>query len=188
MLSLQQQLPFTPPESRAMMKTLAYVITPVSLIVTIYLPAGVQWFFLVSAILQYGQSWLWRQPWLRKWARLGPIPFSPTQSGRVVQGANGGMKWQAAQPRSAGGGGGGAGTVIPTTARSLAEAEGDLSVRGIAQGLRDGWGSVKEKRDAYVKKTTAKADKSRQKDYEEKRALEDDNGFYERRNRKRRSQ
>jgi YidC/Oxa1 family membrane protein insertase len=164
-----------------MMKGLAYILTPISFLITLWMPACLQFFFVVSALLQYLQSWLWRQPWLRSWANLGPLVKPGSGSGFL----NPASSYQAPRTGSSSAGGGptrfSKGATISTTARPVSVDEGDLTVSGVASGLKEGWNAAKQVQTKWATKSSAKNDKQRADEYEERRALEDKAAYYRRR-------
>ncbi len=69
------------------MGLMGIVMVPISILVTVWLPASVQLFILLSGSLQYLQTWALHQNWLRE--RLGLVPLVPTGQAPVSAG-----KWQ----------------------------------------------------------------------------------------------
>lgn len=62
-------------EQAAMMKIMPWVLGPITILVTISMPASVQLYFAAAAILQYFQTLLWHMPLVRKLCRLPPNLF-----------------------------------------------------------------------------------------------------------------
>lgn len=156
--------PYMAPQQAKIMSIAAIVMTPLSLFVTVYFPAGLQWFFLVTGVLQYLQTWVFYQPWLRRWANLPELvvknvtPTAPQTSPFSAKGA----KWQS--PRT-----------ITTTA---APAKDDNS---IMSNLRGGLQSVRDKLDTSTKTKKNTMRLKEAQEYEERRALEEEEKYHARR-------
>lgn len=52
---------------------MAYVLTPLSLVATSWLPAAVQWYFITTTTLGYGQNVIFQNPAFRRLAGLPPL-------------------------------------------------------------------------------------------------------------------
>lgn len=148
------------------MKLVAYILTPISVVVTLGFPSSLQMFFVVSALLHLIQSWLFKQPWLRRWANLGPLPNlagpGPSPLPRAPAGT-----WVA--PRT-----------ISTTARPAVPAEADdkLTITGVASGLQDGWKSAKSKMNNYSEKKVKQSSRQKAEEYEQRRSLEEKEKYF----------
>lgn len=146
------------PQQAKIMNMVAIVFAPLSLFVTIYFPAGLQWFFLMTGGLQYLQTWVFYQPWLRRWAKLPVLelkgaatPVAPKTSPFSAKSAN----WQA--PRT-----------ITTTA-SPAKPESN-----IMSSLKGGMETFREKLDNHQAKTRKKSENTQAEMYEKRRRLEEE--------------
>ncbi|KAL1858941.1 hypothetical protein VTK73DRAFT_7737 [Phialemonium thermophilum] len=187
-LVMKMNIPYMAEQQAKMMKLGAIIMGPLSLIVTIYFPAGLQFFFLVTGALQYLQTWLFYRPWLRRWANLPPlkpVAAAAAPDGPRVSPFSGGAAaatsatWQA--PRT-----------ISTSARPVSSAT-DASEAAAASGaslLKQGsevLSSVKSGLKAFQEKVGASAEsKKRKKEledaqkYEERRRLEEEQRYYAR--------
>lgn len=71
-------------------KGMKYVLPPAMFLCTAWLPAGIQWFFLVFSAGAVAQTSVTLQPGVRRWAGLPPLPskgqapFPSTGSGSIV--------------------------------------------------------------------------------------------------------
>jgi YidC/Oxa1 family membrane protein insertase len=68
------------PQQQKIMKIMSLVVMPISTAVSLFFPAGLTWFFLVSSLLHTAQTWFLHQPWFRRLAGLKalPTPLAPT--------------------------------------------------------------------------------------------------------------
>jgi len=78
-------IPFMAPQQQQTMRAMGIVLVPISALATIFLPAGLQLFFLISGGLQYLQAKIFYDPVLRRWMGLGKLhlggePVAPTAS------------------------------------------------------------------------------------------------------------
>ncbi|OLN97726.1 Mitochondrial inner membrane protein OXA1 [Colletotrichum chlorophyti] len=62
------------PQGKAQQKLLMYILGPLSVIFTSYLPAGVQLYFFVTGIIGVVQNWLLTFPAIRRVVGLSPLP------------------------------------------------------------------------------------------------------------------
>ena len=86
------------PQNAAVQKMLLYVMTPIMFLCTMWLPAGVQWFFTTFALASAVQGQLTLVPAIRRLADLPPLdrPQLPTsKSAKAVVDAT----WQAPKAR-----------------------------------------------------------------------------------------
>jgi YidC/Oxa1 family membrane protein insertase len=63
------------------MKLMMWVLGPVSLLFTLWLPSGVTFYFAFAALLGLLQNTITMQPWFRRWAKLPllqPPPVDPS--------------------------------------------------------------------------------------------------------------
>ncbi|CAI4214750.1 unnamed protein product [Parascedosporium putredinis] len=56
------------------MKAISYVMIPLGFIVTSFMPAGLQWYFVTASVPSLVQTWLMVQPWFRRWIGMMPLP------------------------------------------------------------------------------------------------------------------
>lgn len=138
------------------MKSMGLVLVPISFFATAWLPAALQWYFLVSAIGQYFQASIFHLPAFRRWVGLpeliphgmtGPSPFAKAaaHSGAV----------QYVAPRT-----------INTTAT-------EADTGSIMGDIKDSSAFVKEKLEGWKKKNESSDIARRAKEYEQRRALEE---------------
>ncbi|KAI0097295.1 hypothetical protein GGR51DRAFT_541298 [Nemania sp. FL0031] len=62
------------PMQETMMKSMMWIMPPLMFLGTAWLPAGVQWFFLVLSFSTTGQTQATLTPAIRRWAKLPPLP------------------------------------------------------------------------------------------------------------------
>ncbi|RYP58274.1 hypothetical protein DL769_009035 [Monosporascus sp. CRB-8-3] len=84
------------PTQAAMMKSMMYIFPPLIFVSTAWLPAGLQWFFLMLSGTTVAQTTATLNPVIRRWADLPPLP----SSAGPVPGA-GAVTYQAPTARSA---------------------------------------------------------------------------------------
>jgi YidC/Oxa1 family membrane protein insertase len=123
-------------------------MAPLGLVVTTFLPAGIQFFFLATGALQYLQSWLFFQPWLRSWARLPPLvryKDVKTTTDNI---------WNAPSANSV--------TQSPAAAST-----------NMLSSIQDGIKSVRERVDKSSEKNRLTREREKAQQYEEKRSLEE---------------
>ncbi|ORY72139.1 60Kd inner membrane protein-domain-containing protein [Pseudomassariella vexata] len=92
------------PNQRKMGQMLMYVMTPVMLLCTMWLPAVLQWFFLCFGAGQAIQTTATLNPTVRRWAQLPPLkekPMLPAAKGVKIPGAAG-AQYQAPAPSKGG--------------------------------------------------------------------------------------
>lgn len=168
----QSNLPYMAPQQAAVMKMMQYVLTPLSIAVTFKMAASLQFFFVMSAVLQWCQTWLFFQPWLRRWANLPPMESHAIKVARAASqsGAPGsGGQWQA--PRT-----------ISTTARPAETVGDDRSVvtNNPMTNLKNAWKGVMGETNKRQASRTAKAHAQKAEEYEKKRQLEEQEKYYKR--------
>lgn len=66
-----------PPQTKAQMKLMGLVLVPISFIVALWLPAAIQFYFVISTILAIGQNYLFRNAFFRRIANLPPLKPTP---------------------------------------------------------------------------------------------------------------
>ncbi|KAL2754831.1 hypothetical protein ACRALDRAFT_2042690 [Sodiomyces alcalophilus JCM 7366] len=64
---------YAPPQTQAQMKLMAFVLVPLSAVLTSWLPAAVQWYFITTTTLGYGQNVIFQNPAFRRLAGLPPL-------------------------------------------------------------------------------------------------------------------
>ena len=156
-------VPYMAPQQAKIMSIVSLVMAPISGLVTIYFPAGLQLFFFMTGALQYLQTWVFYQPWLRRWAGLPPLtPVSPAQPQTSPFSAQS-ASWQA--PRT-----------ISTTATPARTA----SFSDIRDSLKGGIRSASEKISRSAEGNKKKQLRKQASDYEERRALEEEEKYHAR--------
>lgn len=173
------------PDQAQMMKMVSYVIIPLSVLVTIKMSAGLQFFFVVSAVLQYAQSALFYNSIVRRWANLPPVEryVSAGPDGKGAQmspfsnaaGAAGtGSGWQ--PPR---------GGTVDTTARPAPSPEeeggggGKKGANPLSE-MKDTFTGMRGKVNKYQENQSKKLERERAMKYEQKRQLEEKERYYAR--------
>lgn len=148
------------PQQARMMKSMGLVLVPVSIFATAWLPAALQWYFLVSAIGQYFQASIFHLPAFRRWVGLpelvpggmrGPSPFA-----------------KAAAPSS---------TIQYVAPRTVDTTATPVDSGSILGDIKDSSNFVKEKLEDWKKKNDNTNIHSRAKEYEERRALEEHEAY-----------
>ncbi|KAL1841911.1 hypothetical protein VTJ49DRAFT_6433 [Mycothermus thermophilus] len=87
-IGMRIPLPFMAEQQQKMMRMMSLVVIPLSTVVAVFLPSGITWYFLVSAVLHTVQTWLMHQAWFRRLVGLRPLDV------HVPRGAADGT-WQA---------------------------------------------------------------------------------------------
>lgn len=76
-----------PAQTKAQMKLMAYILTPISTLVALWLPAGLQFYFVISSILALFQNILFRNAVFRRMTGLPTLASSVPQSTNHISGA-----------------------------------------------------------------------------------------------------
>ncbi|KAK3366326.1 60Kd inner membrane protein-domain-containing protein [Lasiosphaeria ovina] len=147
-------LPYMAPAQQKTMRIMGVVMLPLSLVFTLFLPSGIQFYFLCTGSLQFLQTWLFYQSWFRRWTGLGPLPSitGPTEPIKMKPG-----QWQA--PRT-----------IDATARAVGVAP---KKENFYESIKGSVGAVKEKFNDYSANSDKKVDHKKSKEYQERRVLEE---------------
>lgn len=164
------------PEQAQMMKMLQIVITPISILVTIKMAAGLTVFFFLSSVLQMIQTLLWHQPWLRTWKGLPPLETliqTPSAKGTTSTAfrLSPGSTWQAPRAtydREA---------AAAREAAEAAAASGPSTVDVVKKSWNKMMGAAKNKQGAAKDKQKLQDAET----YEKKRAMEEEEALYRRR-------
>ena len=136
------------PAQQKTMKIVGLVITPVTLLVTTGLPAGLQFYFVITSALHYFQQSVFYNAMFRRLVGLNPI----VKTGQAVAPTQTGAQWQA--PRT-----------IDTTAKT--------EKTTIFQDLKESKAAAAEKWTSFNKKHQTKDEQRKAEEYEERRALEE---------------
>ncbi|KAK3359566.1 60Kd inner membrane protein-domain-containing protein [Lasiosphaeria hispida] len=152
-VAMRVPLPYMAPAQQKTMKVIGVFLIPLSFVFTMYLPSGLQLYFLVSGGLQWFQSAVFYNKWFRRIAGMQPLRLGGAgPSGVTAQGA-----WQA--PR-----------VVDTTATT----ESDKNfVAPLYDTIKEGISTAKEKLDERAETGNKKSTLQAVKEYNERRALED---------------
>jgi len=147
--------PYMAEAQQKTMKTMSFVIIPVGVLATLWIPAGLQFYFLLTASLQWLQSAAFYNPTLRRLLGLGPLhlggvdPSAPKPKPGT---------WQA--PRT-----------LETTAK-VVETEEPKASSALA-GLKETAAVAREKIGEYNQKSKKKSAASLARELEERRALQE---------------
>lgn len=141
------------------MRTFSYVIVPVSVLATLWVPSGIQFYFLCTATLQWLQSSAFYNPTMRR--LLGLAELHP-----------GGVNPNAPQPQP---GSWQAPRILDATARPV-EVE-KKTENPAAAGILDTFKAAKGKISEYNEKSAKKTERRDSSEYEEKRAMQDDEEY-----------
>ncbi|CAK7268562.1 hypothetical protein SEPCBS119000_003121 [Sporothrix epigloea] len=191
-LIFRSNMKYMAPEQQQTMKYVQMAITPISILVTVKMSAGLTFFFAASSVLQFVQTWLWHQPWLRQYKGLPPmhemlqgaalqnVPGAAPPAARPVSfRLDPASSWKAPRTTSTG---------VPEetdddAAKAAAAAGTDnLSTPPSAVELaKKGWnkmlGNAKDKQSQSKDKDFLR----KANDYEKRRAMEDESQMYQRR-------
>ncbi|KAK4174360.1 OXA1 inner membrane protein mitochondrial precursor encoded by the oxa1 protein [Triangularia setosa] len=148
--SMRVPLPYMAKSQQGTMKIMTLVAAPITLGVSIFLPAGLQLYFAVSTFLQFSQQWLTYQNWFRKMIGLRPVVLGGHPTTPV------GGAYQAPRTLDV------KGTVVEPPQKET-----------FFESLKSTKAAAMEKLNNYQAKTTTKATHAKAQDYEEKRALEE---------------
>ncbi|EFX02035.1 mitochondrial export translocase [Grosmannia clavigera kw1407] len=177
-LIFRNNIKYMAPEQAQLMKMMQIVITPVSILVTVKMSAGLTLFFFLSSVLQMVQTWLWHQPWLRTWKGLPPLHTliqtpgvaKPAASSTTLR-LSPASTWQAPRAIST------SATVTASGSEAAKPAGPPSTVDVVKKGWNKMMGTAKDKQGASKDKQTFKA----ALEYEKKRAAEEEESLYRRR-------
>jgi len=150
----QNNIKYLPAQQARMMGIFNYAVTPLTLVVTLNMAAGLQWFFLISGLMQVIQSTVFQNTVFRQRMglppmRLGGEPAAPPSN----------IQWQAP--------GGAADRVVDTTARVVETTDvADTGLRGAFTGM-------KKQATEYMDRKRERQAGSNADEYEQRRASED---------------
>ncbi|VBB75890.1 OXA1 Inner membrane protein mitochondrial precursor encoded by the oxa1 gene [Podospora comata] len=158
--SMRVPLPYMASSQQGTMKIMTMVAAPITLGVSIFLPAGLQLYFAISTFLQFGQQWLTYQNWFRKMIGLRPVVFGGHHRTPI------GGAYQAPRTLDT------KGTVVPQK-------------ETLFESLKSTKAAAQQKLEQWQDNSTSKATFAKAQEYEAKRALEEKERLLARRNRKR---
>jgi YidC/Oxa1 family membrane protein insertase len=161
---LQISWPYMAPTQQKTMKAMSIVIVPFGVLATLWIPSGLQFYFLLTAALQWLQSAAFYNHTLRRMLGLPPLYIGgvPPKGPGPAPGT-----WQA--PRT-----------LDTTATMVEEKKDDSMFSAIREGL----GAAKEKISTYGDKNQAKTAVRNSQELDEKRTLQEKEELLARRERK----
>ncbi|KAK0619652.1 outer membrane protein TOM13-domain-containing protein [Immersiella caudata] len=162
--SIRISWPYMAPTQQRTMKAMSFVIIPVGVLATLWIPSGLQFYFLLTAGLQWLQSAAFYNHTLRRMLGLPPLYIGGVapEGPKPMPGT-----WQA--PRT-----------LNTTATIVEEKKDDSMFSAIREGL----GAAKEKISEYGDKNQAKTAVRNSRELDEKRALQEKEELLARRERK----
>lgn len=167
------------------MQIMSVALIPVGGIVTLYMPAAVQVFFVFTGLLQYLQTWAFYQPWVRRFFGLGPV--FKFDAPRIPSGGSGASASASASgPAPPPGGSYQAPRVIGQEQQQQAPASDD----GLFGTVKSSVSWVREKMAETSAKSENKVAATKAQEYEQRRALQEQDEWrarvQEKRERKRR--
>ena len=142
-------MPYMAPQQQQTMRAMGVVLVPLSALATIFLPAGLQLFFLVSGGLQYLQAKIFYYGPTRRWLGLGEMQLggAPEASRQASYEA----------PR-----------IIDTTATDVTKTDS-----GVMGSFKDSFSAAREKVRDYQQNQERKMSGQKKADYTEKARLEE---------------
>jgi len=139
------------------MRLMAFILMPISVIFTVYLPSALQFYFLLTGALQYLQSAAFYNPKIRTFLGLGPLERLTFGSSKKDATPTTKMLWES--PRT-----------IDTTAQAVgATSSNETMFSAVKSTLQ----SAREKMNSMADKKDEKLAGQKAREYEERRALED---------------
>ncbi|KAK2006219.1 YidC/Oxa1 family membrane protein insertase [Colletotrichum eremochloae] len=151
---------YATPQAKAQQKLLMYILGPLSVIFTAYLPAGVQWYFFVAGAIGVVQNWLFTKPGFRNLFGLMPLPTAPAPATTAATVAPSGLAYQA--PR-----------VAP--AQTAAQ---DGSISGVINSLKQTVHDAKGGAGNYMEANRSKEEAKHAKKYAERRSEQERQKFW----------
>jgi YidC/Oxa1 family membrane protein insertase len=152
-------------KQQKVLKTMSIVMLPISTVVSLFLPSGIQFYFFASSLLHLLQSYVTHANWFRRWVGMTPLVEAVPLTG---------VSWQ--PPRVVD-----AHAPRVKSANPAAAAQSD-SVFSSFQSTID---MAKEKLNEYGDRNTLENAQKSARDYEMKRALEEKEKYLSRVNGKR---
>ncbi|WYZ38268.1 hypothetical protein EsH8_III_000182 [Colletotrichum jinshuiense] len=156
---------YATPQSKAQQKLMMYILGPLSVIFTAYLPAAVQWYFFITGAIGVVQNWLFTKAGFRNLFGLTPLPAAPTSTTTVAPPTR--PTYQA--PR------GGAATPAPAPAEGSQQ---DGSISGVIASLKQTVHNAKGGAGNYVESNRAREESKQAKKYAEKRGEQERQKFW----------
>ena len=159
-------MPYMAPQQQKTFKAMALIMTPFTTVVSLFLPAGIQWYFCVTSFLHMIQQWFLHRPWFRRWIGLRPLNKTSPM----------GITWEAPRvvdtkaPRVK--------TEVPTAVPKNQDSSLYSSIKSTIE-------LAKEKMESQSTKAALERAQKAAREYEEKRALEEKEKYLARINAKR---
>ncbi|EFQ35609.1 YidC/Oxa1 family membrane protein insertase [Colletotrichum graminicola M1.001] len=154
---------YATPQAKAQQKLMMYILGPISVIFTAYLPAGVQWYFFVAGAVGVFQNWLFNMAGFRKFFGLMPLS-TPTTATTTTAAASSGLTYQA--PR---------GAAAATPAETSAQ---DGSISGVINSLKQTVHDAKGGAGNYMEANRTKEEANYAKKYAERRGEQERQKFW----------
>ncbi|KAL2268970.1 hypothetical protein VTJ83DRAFT_3816 [Remersonia thermophila] len=155
-IGMRIPLPFMAEQQQKMVRMMSLIVIPLSTVVAVFLPSGITWYFLVSAVLHTIQTWLMHQAWFRRLTGLRRLEV-PAPKG-AVEGT-----WQA--PRVLNASAPRVGQAVYSAPRPASESMFD----SLKKSLNDAKKAMNERAD----RTEAERARKAAQEYEQKRSLEE---------------
>ncbi|KAK2053088.1 YidC/Oxa1 family membrane protein insertase [Colletotrichum caudatum] len=155
---------YATPQAKAQQKLMVYILGPLSVIFTAYLPAGVQWYFFCAGAVGVFQNWLFNRPGFRNFFGLLPLPSAPTASAATAAPSH--LTYQA--PRAA------AAAAAPA-AKASAQ---DGSIGGVINSLKQTVHAAKGGAGNHLEANRAKEEAKNAKKYDERRGEQERQKFW----------
>ncbi|KAK2042019.1 YidC/Oxa1 family membrane protein insertase [Colletotrichum somersetense] len=156
---------YATPQAKAQQKLMMYILGPLSVLFTAYLPAGVQWYFFCAGAVGVFQNWLFNKPGFRNFFGLLPLPSAPAASAATAAPSH--LTYQA--PRAA------AAAAAAPAAKASAQ---DGSIGGVINSLKQTVHDAKGGAGNYMEANRAKEEAKHAKKYDERRGEQERQKFW----------
>ncbi|KAK0652731.1 60Kd inner membrane protein-domain-containing protein [Cercophora newfieldiana] len=164
--SLRISWPYMAPSQVATVRSFAFVIVPVGVLATLWVPSGIQFYFVCTALLQWLQSAAFYNHSFRRLMGLPPLHLGGVDPNAPKPQPG---TWQA--PKT-----------LETSARPV-EIKKEEPAGGFAN-IKDTLSTAKEKLSEYNEKSSRRSARQSADELEEKRALQEEEEYLARRERK----
>ncbi|KAK1974503.1 60Kd inner membrane protein-domain-containing protein [Colletotrichum cereale] len=158
---------YATPQARAQQKLMMYILGPLSVIFTAYLPAGVQWYFFVTGVIGVVQNWLFTKSGFRNFFGLMPLTSAPAPAAATTTALPSRLTYQA--PRA------GPSASAPAPAATSAQ---DGSISGVINSLKQTVHNAKGGAGNYMEANRSKEEAKHAKKYAEKRGEQERQKFW----------
>ncbi|GKT41215.1 LOW QUALITY PROTEIN: mitochondrial inner membrane protein OXA1 [Colletotrichum spaethianum] len=153
---------YATPQAKAQQKLMMYILGPLSVIFTAYLPAGVQWYFFITGLVGVLQNWLFTKAGFRNFFGLMPLPSTPAPATTTAPPSR--LTYQA--PRRA---------AASAPAETPAQ---DGSISGVINSLKQTVHNAKGGAGNYMEANRSKEEAKQAKKYAEKRGEQERQKFW----------